>query len=116
MQLTVLKSKLHRATVTDHNLYYEGSIGIDKSLIKAGNFKVDEQVHVLSETTGERLVTYVIGEPEGSGKIVLNGPAAHKIKTGEIVIILSYGIVDEIELDAFEPSVVYLDKSNKIQI
>jgi len=116
MQLTVLKSKLHRATVTDHNLYYEGSIGIDKSLIKAGNFKVDEQVHVLSETTGERLVTYIIGEPEGSGKIVLNGPAAHKIKTGEIVIILSYGIVDEIELDAFEPSVVYLDKNNRIQI
>ena len=116
MQLTVLKSKLHRATVTDHNLYYEGSIGIDKSLIKAGNFKVDEQVHVLSETSGERLVTYVIEEPEGSGKIVLNGPAAYKIKTGEVVIILSYGIVDEIELDEFKPSVVYLDKENKILV
>jgi len=116
MKLTVLKSKLHRATVTDHNLHYEGSIGIDKSLITAGNFKVGEQVHVLSETTGERLVTYVIEEPEGSGMIVLNGPAAHKIKTGEIVIILAYAILDEAELDEFKPSVIYLDTENKVLI
>jgi len=116
MQLTVLKSKLYRATVTDHNLHYEGSIGIDKDLITAGNFKVDEQVHVLSETTGERLVTYVIEEPAGSGKIVLNGPAAHRIKTGEILIILAYGIIDETELDKYKPSVIYLDKNNKLEI
>ena len=95
-------------------MHYEGSIGIDKDLITAGNFKVDEQVHVLSETTGERLVTYVIEEPAGSGKIVLNGPAAHRIKTGEILIILAYGIIDETELDKFKPAVIYLDKNNKL--
>ena len=110
MYIKVLKSKIHRATVTGNNLHYEGSIGIDKNLLNDAGLVPGEQVHVLSETTGERLVTYIIEEPKNSNSIIINGPAAHKIKTGEIVIILSYCDIHIDELTKHTPVIVHLDK------
>jgi aspartate 1-decarboxylase len=108
----MLKSKIHRATVTDANLNYEGSITIDRNLMKAADILPYEQVHVVDVNNGSRLVTYAIeGE---SGEICLNGAAARLVHKGDIVIILSYTNVMENELPDFHPTLVYVDSKNQI--
>jgi aspartate 1-decarboxylase len=108
----MLKSKIHRATVTDANLNYEGSITIDRNLMKAADILPYEQVHVVDINNGSRLVTYAIeGE---SGEICLNGAAARLVNKGDIVIILSYTNVLESELKDFHPTLVYVDSKNQI--
>jgi aspartate 1-decarboxylase len=108
----MLKSKIHRATVTDANLNYEGSITIDRNLMKAADILPYEQVHVVDVNNGSRLVTYAIeGE---SGEICLNGAAARLVHKGDIVIILAYTNVAENELRDFHPALVYVDAKNQI--
>ena len=108
----MLKSKIHRATVTDANLNYEGSITIDRNLMKAADILPYEQVHVVDVNNGNRLVTYAIeGE---SGEICLNGAAARLVNKGDIVIILSYTNVEDNELKDFHPTLVYVDSKNRI--
>jgi len=113
MIISVCKSKIHRATVTEANLDYEGSITIDADLMRAADILRWEKVHVLNVTNGNRLVTYAIeGEP-GSGTICLNGAAAHKGKVGDIIIIISYGLMDQDKAAVFTPSIAQVDKNNK---
>ena len=108
----MLKSKIHRATVTDANLNYEGSITIDRKLMEAADILPYEQVHVVDVNNGSRLVTYAIeGE---SGEICLNGAAARLVHKGDIVIILSYTNVAENEIQDFHPTLVYVDSKNQI--
>ena len=108
----MLKSKIHRATVTDANLNYEGSITIDRKLMQAADILPYEQVHVVDVNNGNRLVTYAIeGE---SGEICLNGAAARLVHKGDIVIILAYPNVMENELHDFHPTLVYVDAKNQI--
>jgi len=108
----MLKSKIHRATVTDANLNYEGSITIDRNLMKAADILPYEQVHVVDVNNGNRLITYAI---EGEkGEICLNGAAARLVEKGDIVIILSYTNVEDSELQDFHPTLVYVDSRNQI--
>ena len=108
----MLKSKIHRATVTDANLNYEGSITIDRNLMKSADILPYEQVHVVDVNNGSRLVTYAIeGE---SGEICLNGAAARLVNKGDIVIILAYNNVLESELKDFHPTLVYVNSKNEI--
>jgi aspartate 1-decarboxylase len=108
----MLKSKIHRATVTDANLNYEGSITIDRNLMKAADILPYEQVHVVDVNNGSRLVTYAIeGE---SGEICLNGAAARLVNKGDIVIILAYNNVLESELKDFHPTLVYVNTKNEV--
>jgi aspartate 1-decarboxylase len=107
----MFKSKIHRATVTEANLDYEGSITIDRELMRAADILPYEQVHVVNVTNGERLVTYAI--EGGPGEICLNGAAAHKGKAGDIVIIITYANVPEDRLAGFVPTAVKVDKQNR---
>jgi aspartate 1-decarboxylase len=108
----MLKSKIHRATVTDANLNYEGSITIDRNLMKAADILPYEQVHVVDVNNGSRLITYAIeGE---SGEICLNGAAARLVNKGDIVIILAYNNVLESELKDFHPTLVYVNTKNEV--
>ena len=111
MERLMLKSKIHRATVTDANLDYEGSITIDRELLRAADILEHEQVHVVNVTNGERLVTYAI--EGGEGEICLNGAAAHKASPGDIVIIISYANVPAEAAPSFEPTVVKVDAANR---
>jgi aspartate 1-decarboxylase len=113
MQRMMLKSKLHRATVTDADLEYEGSITIDRNLMKAADLLLHERVEVYNITNGERFATYVIEGPEGSGVICVNGAAAHLVKKGHKVIICSYVYIEENELEGFEPTVILLNEKNE---
>lgn len=115
MILTMLKSKLHRATVTQADLHYEGSITIDMDLIEQGNFLLNEQVDVLNITNGNRLTTYVIEGERGSGVIGINGAAAHLVNTGDLVIICAYAQMDEAEAKAHTPTVLLLDEKNQVK-
>ena len=114
MMVNLLKSKIHNCIVTNHNVQYQGSILIDSELINAAKMYVNEKVQILSITTGERLETYIIEGEAGSKEIVINGPAAHKIKTGETIIILSYGIFEQEEAINFSPSIVFVDENNSL--
>jgi aspartate 1-decarboxylase len=110
MQITVLKSKIHRATVTDANLEYQGSITIDRKLCLAARMHEFERVEIYSCTTGERFATYVIyGD---SGDICLNGAAARLVQPGDVVIIACYGTIDESHGDAHQPIVIRVDRHN----
>ncbi|PCJ97770.1 MAG: aspartate 1-decarboxylase [Zetaproteobacteria bacterium] len=115
MFLTMLKAKLHRATVTQADLDYEGSITIDQNLIDQAGFLINEQVDVLDITNGARLTTYVIAGKRGSGIIGINGAAAHLIKEGDLVIICAYAQMDKREALAHTANVLLLDKDNKIK-
>lgn len=108
------KSKIHRATVTEANLNYVGSITIDKKLLEAADILPYEQVQVLNVNNGARFETYVIEGEEGSGVICLNGAAARQAVPGDIVIIIAYGGFDEKELKHFEPKIVHVNGENKI--
>jgi len=107
---SVLKSKIHKAIVTEANLEYVGSITIDKDLIEAVDLWVNERVMVVSNTTGARLETYVIEGPRGSGVICVNGAAAHLINKGEEIIIMGFELVKE----PIEPKVILVDKQNRL--
>lgn len=109
----MLKSKLHRATVTRADLDYEGSITIDRDLMDAANLLAHEKVDVLDITNGARLTTYVIEGARGSGEIGINGAAAHLVNEGDLVIICAYCDLDAKEAKNFEPTVILLDENNK---
>jgi aspartate 1-decarboxylase len=113
MQITVLKSKIHRACVTGTNLNYEGSISIDKKLMKAANIIPYELVQVLNINNGERFDTYAIEAPEGSGTIELNGAAARLGHPGDLVIILTYCSVPQEEASKVKPALVKVDLNNR---
>jgi aspartate 1-decarboxylase len=110
----MLKSKIHRATVTQANLNYEGSITIDAALMDAADILPYEQVHVLDVNNGARLQTYVIEGAPGSGVICLNGAAARLVNAGDVVIILAYDQLQETEARALKPRLVYVDAANNI--
>ena len=114
MYRTMLKSKLHRATVTQADLHYVGSITIDADLMDAADLLPGEQVAVVDVTNGARLETYVIEGERGSGIIGINGAAAHLVHTGDLVIIISYATMPDAEARAYEPRVVFLDGSNRM--
>ena len=114
MLLEFLYSKIHRATVTDANLNYVGSITIDEELLNAANMKEWQKVEILDVNNGERFQTYIIKGKAGSGNICLNGAAARKVQPGDKVIIVTYGKFEEKELKDFKPTVVIVDDNNKI--
>ena len=113
MMRTMLKSKIHRATVTEANVEYEGSITIDPDLIEAADLLPYEQVDVLDITNGARLSTYVIEGERGSGEICINGAAAHRIKPGDTVIIASYVQVEDHEARGWDARRVFVDRTNR---
>ena len=109
-----LYAKIHRATVTDANLNYVGSITIDRALLEASKIKVGQKVEILDINNGERFSTYVIEGEKNSGTICLNGAAARKVQKGDKVIIVAYAILNEQESETFSPSIVHVDENNKI--
>jgi len=115
MFIEVLKSKIHRITVTEANLNYIGSIGVDEDLMDAANIIENEKVQVLDLNNGERFETYVIKGKRGSGEICLNGAAARKVLVGDILLIMSYASMDFDEAKSFRPTVIFPDtKTNKL--
>lgn len=110
----MMKSKIHRATVTESNLDYEGSITIDELLMEKADILPYEQVDVYNLSNGERFTTYAIKGERNSGIICINGAAAHKAKKGDKVIIVAYGIYSEEELKNFEPKKVFVDEKNRL--
>ena len=114
MQLELHKSKIHRATVTDANLNYEGSITIARDLMDAANILPYEKVGVLDVNNGNRLDTYVIEGPAGSGVICLNGAAARLVQPGDLVIIVAYATMSEDEAKAWKPTVIHVNAKNEI--
>ena len=116
MQRKMLKSKLHRVTVTHSELEYEGSCAIDINLLRASDIKEYEQISIYNITNGERFTTYAISAEANSGIISINGAAAHKANPGDILIIATYGDYSELELNSYKPLLVYVDKQNKVTI
>jgi aspartate 1-decarboxylase len=114
MQLSLLKTKIHRATVTHSELNYEGSIAIDGLLLDTSGIREFEQVHVWDITNGSRFSTYAIRAEEGSGIISLNGGAARHVQVGDLVIIAAFASMSEQEAAAFKPTLVYVDRENKL--
>lgn len=114
MWIQLFKSKIHRATVTEANLNYVGSITIDEDLMEAANIMEGEKVQIVNNNNGERLETYVIKGERGSGVICLNGAAARKVEIGDIVIIISYIYLTPEEAKDFKPIAVFPDEDNKI--
>ncbi len=114
MFITLMKSKIHRAVVTEADLNYVGSITIDEDLMDAANIIENEKVQVVNNNNGSRFETYVIKGEKGSGMICLNGAAARLAHPGDIVIIISYGMFDQIEAKSYEPKIVFVDESNKV--
>ena len=115
MQIQVLKSKIHRATVTEANINYVGSITIDEVLMNESNLIEFEKVQVLNINNGERIETYVIKGKRGSGTICLNGAAARKAQTGDIIIIMAYAIMEMEEARTFKPAIIFPDTAtNKL--
>ncbi|MCW2937172.1 MAG: aspartate alpha-decarboxylase [Actinomycetia bacterium] len=111
---TMFKSKIHRATVTQADLHYVGSVTIDRDLMEAADLLPGEQVQIVDITNGARLETYVIEGPSGSGVIGINGAAAHLVRPGDLVIIISYAAMTDTDARAFRPSVVHVDAGNSI--
>ena len=115
MNIKILKSKIHRATITMANLNYIGSIAIDEDLMEAANLIENEKVEIFNINNGERLATYVIKGTRGSGIISLNGAAARKAMAGDLIIIVSYATMDFEEAKQFKPSIVFPDSNNQIK-
>jgi aspartate 1-decarboxylase len=113
MQRKMLKSKIHRATVTDSDLHYVGSITIDVDLLEQSNILENEQVHVLDIDNGQRFETYTIAGARGSGMVQVNGAAARLVANGDKVIVVSYADYTEAELVDYEPVVVHVDEDNR---
>ncbi|MBA8954127.1 aspartate 1-decarboxylase [Actinomadura namibiensis] len=114
MMRTMFKSKIHRATVTQADLHYVGSLTIDADLMEAADLLPGEQVHVVDIDNGARLETYVIEGPRGTGVIGINGAAARLVSPGDLVIIISYAQLSDAEARAFVPAVVHVDRDNRI--
>ena len=114
MMRIMLKSKIHRATVTQADLHYVGSIAIDRDLMDAADLLEGERVVIADITNGARLETYVIPAPRGSGMIGINGAAAHLVDAGDLVIIMNYGMFDDAEARSLNPRVVHVDEANRI--
>lgn len=111
----MLKSKIHRATLTGTKLDYQGSIAIDRNLLEAADMLPGEQVQVLNVNSGTRLTTYVIEAEAGSGTVLLNGPAARMGVAGDLVVIITYCVLGEEELASHQPTVVFVDEKNRIR-
>lgn len=114
MQIEVLKSKIHCATITEANLHYMGSITIDEDLMDAANMIAGEKVQIVNNNNGERLETYIIKGERGSGCVCLNGAAARKAVVGDTVIIISYAMMDFEEAKKFKPSVIFPKEGNAL--
>jgi aspartate 1-decarboxylase len=114
MNIELLKSKIHRAVITEANLNYIGSITLDENLMDAANIIENEKVQVVNVNNGERLETYVIKGKRGSGICCMNGPAARKVQVGDIVIIISYASMDFEEAKQFKPTIVFPKEGNKL--
>ncbi len=114
MQRLMLKSKLHRVTVTHSELDYEGSCAIDETLLDAADIREYQQIDIYNITNGERFTTYAIRAQRDSGIISVNGAAAHKAAPGDLIIIATYAMYNELELQKFEPDLVYVDEHNRI--
>jgi aspartate 1-decarboxylase len=114
MQRTMMKSKIHRATVTDADLHYVGSITIDPELLEAADILEHELVHVVDVDNGARFETYTITGERGSGTVQVNGAAARLVHTGDTVIVISYAVMDDAEAREWTPRVVHVDAGNKI--
>lgn len=114
MQRFMCKSKIHRATVTDANLNYVGSITIDEDLLEAADLLPYEKVQIVNNNNGNRFETYIITGKRGTGTICLNGAAARLVQPGDIIIIIAYAQVEEKELTAFKPKIVLVDEKNRI--
>jgi aspartate 1-decarboxylase len=110
----MLKSKIHRAVITEANLHYVGSITIDTDLLEKANIVEHEKVQIVNVNNGARLETYVIAGPRGSGAVCLNGAAARLVQPGDLVIIISYALVPENQVTEFQPTVVFVDEKNRI--
>jgi aspartate 1-decarboxylase len=110
----MLKAKLHRVRVTHSELHYEGSCAIDDNLLDAADIREYQQIDIYNVTNGERFTTYAIRAQRGSGVISVNGAAAHKANPGDILIIASYAMYNELELQKFHPQLVYVDEHNRI--
>ncbi|NKY50233.1 aspartate 1-decarboxylase [Nocardia vermiculata] len=113
MLRTMMKSKIHRATVTHADLHYVGSVTVDPDLMDAADLLEGEQVCIVDIDNGSRLETYVIAGERGSGVIGINGAAAHLVKPGDLVILIAYGMMDEAELREYQPRVVFVDDRNR---
>ena len=114
MQRLMLKSKLHRVTVTHSELHYEGSCAIDETLLEAADIREYQQIDIYNVTNGERFTTYAIKAERGSGVISVNGAAAHKANPGDLIIIATYAMYNELELQKFKPDLVYVNGHNQI--
>lgn len=115
MQRTMLKSKLHRVTCTHSELHYEGSCAIDQNLLDAADIKEFQQIDIYNVDNGERFTTYAISAQRGSGIISVNGAAARRAAPGDLLIIASYAVYNEIELNNYQPDLVYVDEQNRIK-
>ena len=113
MTIQILKSKIHRAKITQAELHYVGSITLDEDLMDAANLIEGEKVHVLNINNGERLETYVIKGQRGAGQVCINGPAARKMQVGDIVIVISYAGMDFEEAKSFKPTLCFPDTNNR---
>ena len=114
MLRTMMKSKIHRATVTQADLHYVGSVTLDIALMEAADLLEGEQVAIVDITNGARIETYVIPGPRGSGVIGINGAAAHLVHPHDLVIIMSYGVMEDAEARALQPRVVHVDEQNRV--
>ncbi len=112
---SMMKSKVHQATVTEANLSYEGSITIDSDLMKASDLIAGEHVHVVNLNNGSRIETYCVEGPSGSGIICMNGAAARSAQVGDVVIIIAYAMMEDAAARQHQPKVVFVDKHNKIR-
>jgi len=115
MQRFMLKSKIHRASVTDADLHYEGSISIDEHLMEAADLFPYEKVDIYNVSNGERFSTYVLPGPRDSGTFCLNGAAARKVSRGDLIIVASYVMVDDADASAWTPKCVFVDANNKVK-
>lgn len=114
MQRIMLRAKIHRAAVTQCDLNYEGSCGIDQDLLDAADIRVNEKIEIYNVQNGERFSTYAISGKRGSGEISLNGAAARCAHLGDLLIICTYGPMEDAEIDTYEPKIVFVDGHNRI--
>jgi aspartate 1-decarboxylase len=114
MKIEVMKSKIHRVRITQAELHYVGSITIDEDLMEAADLVENEKVQIVNINNGERLETYVITGKRGTGEICMNGPAARKVQVGDIIIIISYGLIEKNEAKNHEPIVIFPDQNNHL--
>jgi aspartate 1-decarboxylase len=115
MRRVMMKSKIHRVTVTEANLDYEGSLTIDEELLEAADILANEQVHVWDVTNGNRLVTYALVGKRGSGIVCVNGAGAHLIKPGDLVIVATYASMKDKDARRYKPLVVFVDADNRLK-